>query len=294
VFTVDVEEYFQVHAFEGLVAREAWDSFPSRVERNTGAVLDTLDRWGARGTFFVLGWVAKRHPRLVRRIAQSGHEVASHGWSHRKVTSLTPEEFRKEVRSSRNLLEDLTGTRIWGFRAPSFSVVPGVEWAFDVLLEEGYRYDSSVFPVHRLGNCFPGAPREPHLLVRPSGELLELPMATLTVGGLSVPAAGGAYFRHWPYQLVRQAFRQLSAKGGPGVFYIHPWEVDPGQPRLAVGPLARLRHYRGLARTAAALERLLGEFAFTSAAVRFGLAESKTGPDPAWGIPLVRGEYAVR
>jgi polysaccharide deacetylase family protein (PEP-CTERM system associated) len=266
LFSIDVEEHFQANAFDRVVSREDWDRQPSRVEGNTERLLDLLGRTGARATCFVLGWVAERHPALVRRIAAEGHEVASHGWWHRRIGSLTPQELRQEVRDSKRLLEDLTGTPVVGFRAPSFSIIPGREWAFDVLLEEGYTYDSSLFPIRRPDYGYPASPVIPHEIRRPSGVLLEIPMATAWVFGMRIPAAGGGYLRQLPYALIQRAARDAVARRQPGMFYIHPWEVDPGQPRFPVGLLTRVRHYGGLEKTLGHLERLLTEFRFTSVA----------------------------
>ena len=263
-FTVDVEEHFQVSAFEGYVSRADWDSYESRVRRNVDRLLEILDRHECHGTFFVLGWIAERHPNVVRSISACGHEIASHGWDHRRVTDLTPEEFRGSVRRSKHTLEVLSGAPVLGYRAPSFSIVPGREWALDILIEEGYRYDSSLFPIPRPGYGYASAPREPHQLTRPTGTLLELPPATLRWMGWNLPAAGGAYFRIFPYGLVGAAFRQAERRGVPATFYVHPWEIDPDQPRLAVPTGARLRHYTGLHRTPPRLRRLLSEFRFTS------------------------------
>ena len=285
IFTVDVEEYFQVNAFEGVVARADWGSFPSRVERSVDVLLDRLARHEATGTFFVLGWVAERHPQLVRRIAEAGHEVGSHGWWHRRVTSLTPAEFRDDVRTSRALLQDVSGQAVLGFRAPSFSIVPGWEWAFDVLLEEGYAYDSSLFPIRRPGYGYPAALPHPHAIERQAGTLIELPLATTTWMGLRVPAAGGGYFRHFPYALTRRAFSRCAAAGIPGVFYIHPWEIDPEQPRLDVPRLTRVRHYRGLGGTLARLDRLLGDFRFTSVARHLAQRTAGGGGRPHAVLP---------
>jgi polysaccharide deacetylase family protein (PEP-CTERM system associated) len=285
IFTVDVEDYFQVNAFDCAVNRKDWEEFPSRVERSTDIILDLLQRKGMAGTFFTLGWVARKAPALVRRIIAAGHEVASHGWWHRKVTDLTPEEFREEVRSSKAILEDVSGQRVYGFRAPSFSIVLGREWAFDILLEEGYRYDSSLFPIRRPGYGYPSADPYPHLILRPAGALLELPPATTLIAGVRVPAAGGGYFRHLPYGLFHRAFGRLQRRGVSGMFYIHPWELDVDQPRLAVPLLARLRHYGGLHRTLPRLERILSEFRFTSVARRFDINPSLTG-DPGWAAAL--------
>ena len=272
-FTVDVEEHFQVSAFEPSVPRDAWPGMPSRVAGNVDRLLAALDRRGARGTFFVLGLVAERSPEVVRAIAAAGHEVASHGWDHRRVTHLRPEEFRESVRRSRVVLEDLSALPVVGFRAPSFSIVPGLEWALDILLEEGYRYDSSLFPVRRPGYGYGGGRRDPHQLMRPAGALDEFPPATVRWLGWTLPAAGGAYFRIFPYELVRRALRDCERRGVAGTFYIHPWEVDPEQPRLPGSVTARLRHYTGLRRTAARLERLLSEFRFGTIAERLPALE---------------------
>ncbi len=270
-FTVDVEEHFQVLALAPYVARERWDTLESRVDGNVRRLLDLLERHDARATFFTLGWVAERQPQMVRAIAAAGHEVASHGYDHRRVTEQTPEQFRESVRRTKALLEDLAGTPCLGFRAPSYSIVTGTEWALDVLLEEGYRYDSSLFPVRRPGYGYAGGGRDPHWLDRPAGRLLEVPPATLRRFGLNLPAAGGAYFRLLPYGLVQAALHDAERRGVPGTFYVHPWEYDAEQPRFRVSAFTRLRHYGGLERSWARLERLLGEFAFTSIQAGAGL-----------------------
>jgi polysaccharide deacetylase family protein (PEP-CTERM system associated) len=277
-FTVDVEDYFQVTAFDRVVSRESWDSLPSRVERSTDLLLDLLGARGIQGTFFTLGWVARKHPDLVRRIAAAGHEIASHGWWHRRVTTLTPEQFREDLRESKADLEAVSGQQVLGFRAPSFSIVPGHEWAFDVLLEEGFRYDSSLFPIRRPDYGYPAAPPVPHIIRRRSGSLLELPLATTSFAGLRIPAAGGGYLRQLPYAMIRRAFREWGAAGVPAMFYIHPWEVDPEQPRLPVSALTRLRHYGGLERTMPRLKRLLDDFRFCPVRRRFGAALASSDP----------------
>lgn len=266
LFSIDVEEHYQANAFDRVISREAWPRQPSRVVDNTVRLLELLGRRGARATCFVLGWVAERQPDLIRRIVAEGHEVASHGWWHRRITELTPDQLRQEVRDSKRVLEDLTGQPVRGFRAPSFSIVPGGEWAFDVLLEEGYTYDSSLFPIRRPGYGYPGAPPVPHEIRRPAGTLLEIPMATVSVFGWKLPAAGGGYLRQLPYWLTRAAAAEAERRRVPGMFYVHPWEVDPGQPRLPAGWLTRFRHYRGLDRMLPRLERLLSEVRFVSVA----------------------------
>lgn len=265
IFSVDVEEHFQVSAFERYIDRRRWSALPSRVVANTNALLELLARHDVRGTFFILGWVARRNPELVRRIAGGGHEVASHGSAHDRVTTLRPAEFRGDVRDARSLLEEITGERVIGYRAPSFSIVPGREWALEILVEEGYAYDSSLFPVQRRGYGYSGTPMHPHWMKLQAGRLAEFPPATVRWGPMSVPAAGGGYFRQFPYGVTAMAFRQHAALGHPGMFYIHPWEIDPEQPRVAAPLLTRVRHYRGLSQTMARLERLLTDFPFQPA-----------------------------
>ncbi len=270
---MDVEEHFQVSAFEPFVPRDLWDRLESRVARNVTALLELLSQHNASATFFVLGWVAERQPEVVRAIARAGHEVASHGWDHRRVTQQTAEEFRDSVRRTKAALEALTGSPVLGFRAPSFSIVPGREWALDILLEEGHRYDSSLFPVRRPGYGYAAGRRDPHRLERAGGRLWEVPPATWRVAGVNLPAAGGAYFRLFPYGLVRAALMDCQRRGVPGTFYIHPWELDPAQPRMAAPWATRVRHYGGLQRTEARLRRLLAEFRFSSIAPRLDLSD---------------------
>lgn len=261
-FTVDVEEYFHVTAFTSRVTFADWDRLPTRVADAVDRLLDLLADRDTRGTFFVLGWVARRHPDVVRRIARAGHEIASHGWDHRRIPEQSARAFRESVRRTKRLLEDLTGRPVLGFRAPSFSIVPGYEWALDVLIAEGHWYDSSLVPVHRPGYGYPRGAADLHALVRASGRLVEVPPATLRRWGVNLPAGGGAYFRILPYALVRAALLECERRGVSGTFYIHPWELDPEQPRLAVPWPTRLRHYTGIPRVAARLERLLAEFRF--------------------------------
>ncbi len=261
-FTVDVEEYFQVKALESVISPDEWLSRPSRVARSIDALLGSLDRHGVRGTFFVLGWLAEHRPEVVRAISDAGHEIASHGFRHERVTTLNPETFREDLRSSKRMLEDLIGRIVLGYRAPSFSIIPGCEWAFDVLIEEEYRYDSSIFPIRRRGYGYPAAPRGPHIIERPCGVLAEFPLATTRFFNYPIPAAGGGYLRQFPIAVIRRAFRQASERCEPATFYIHPWEIDPGQPRLPVSALNRVRHYRGLAYTLDRIESLLEEFSF--------------------------------
>src|ERR1700730_11172458 len=206
-FTVDVEEYFQVKALESVVRRVDWLSRPTRIAGSIDALLGILDRHSVRGTFFVLGWLAEHRPEVVVAIAAAGNEVSSHGFWHERVTGLNRDSFREDVRSSKHALEDLVGNEVLGYRAPNFSIVPGREWAFDVLIEEGYHYDSSLFPIRRRGYGYPSAQRGPHVIARSSGRLAEFPLATTSIFNYPIPAAGGGYLRHFPLAVIRRAFR---------------------------------------------------------------------------------------
>jgi polysaccharide deacetylase family protein (PEP-CTERM system associated) len=276
-FTVDVEEYFQVRALRSVVLRDEWLSRPSRVAKSVDDLLACLDRHGARGTFFLLGWIARYRPEVVRSIANAGHEIASHGFWHEQVTALERDAFLDDVRSSKCELEDVTGSEVLGYRAPSFSIIPGWEWAFDALIEAGYRYDSSLFPIRRRGYGYPSALRTPHVIRRPCGTLAEFPLATTKILGYSVPAAGGGYLRQFPLAVIRRAFREANERGESATFYIHPWEIDPEQPRLAVSRLNRIRHYRGLNCALQRIECLLEEFSFGGIASYLPTIESQAG-----------------
>lgn len=290
--SVDVEDYFQVSAFEHLAAREHWDRFESRVCRNTDRLLAIFDEVGVRATFFVLGWVAERFPDLVRRIAAQGHEIASHGYAHRLVYEQTRDEFRDDVRRARAVLESVAGVPVFGFRAPSYSIVAGSMWALDVLIEEGHSYDSSIFPIHHDRYGAPNAPRHWHLLKRPGGALWEVPPSTIRVGRVNLPIAGGGYFRILPYCWTQWGVSRLNrVERRPAVFYVHPWELDPEQPRLPAAPWTRLRHYFNLSRTTDRLMRLLSAFRFDSIGALLGLfpttssIPSPAATLPAWNVP---------
>lgn len=270
-FTVDVEEYFQVSALAPYIPRSRWEVMPGRVDVGVRILLDMLSEHGVLGTFFVLGWIAQRAPRLVQEIAERGHEIASHGSDHRPVTDLNRAQFRDSVRSSKSILEDVTARPVFGYRAPNFSIVRGTEWALEILVEEGYRYDSSLFPVRRKRSGFVGGERDPHRLEFDAGAIDEMPPATIQIGNVVLAAGGGAYFRHLPYAVVRTALRAAERRGAAGTFYIHPWELDPAQPRVATTWRTRLRHYGGLSRTAPRLERLLAEFRFQPITTTLGL-----------------------
>ena len=262
--TVDVEDYYQVSAFEGVIDRARWPEHESRVERNTRLVMDVLAARGVRATFFTLGWVADRHPALLREVAARGHEIASHGYEHRLLTSLTPDSFRADLRRTSDAIERACGIRVRGFRAPSFSVGSGNLWVFDVLREEGYLFSSSVFPVRHDRYGIPDFPRRPVVLRGVDGRTLwEFPMTTKRVFGRNLPVAGGGWMRLLPGVVMRRALARENAAGAPTIVYLHPWELDPGQPRIDAAPRgAKFRHYLHLDRMRGRLERLLETFRY--------------------------------
>lgn len=261
--SIDVEEYFQVGAFEKILDRADWDRHESRVEESTDRILGLLADRGVRATFFVLGWIAARHRGLVSRIVAGGHEVASHGWDHARVFTLTAEEFRQDLRRARAAIEDAAGAAVAGYRAPSFSIDRRTPWAHPILAEEGYAYSSSVSPIAHDHYGWREAPRFAWRPVAGS-PLVELPVTTVELGGRRFAAAGGGFFRLYPYALSRWAVQRLNrADRRPAVVYLHPWEVDPGQPRIAGAPLkSRLRHYARLGAMEAKLARLVDDFAW--------------------------------
>ena len=262
-FTVDVEDYFHVAALAAAVPRESWSSRECRVEQNMEQLLALLAERGVTGTFFVLGWVAERYPRLVRRIAAAGHEVACHGYSHQLIYEQTLEAFREETARAKHLLEDALGAPVHGYRAASFSVIRRTLWALDTLIDLGFHYDSSIFPIRHDRYGIPDASPEPGRVTAPSGrELVEFPMVPASVFGMKVPVCGGGYFRIFPYWLTRAGLRQINRRGRAFPFYLHPWEIDPEQPRIRVGALSRFRHYTNLHRCEARLHRVLTEFPF--------------------------------
>jgi polysaccharide deacetylase family protein (PEP-CTERM system associated) len=261
--TIDVEDYFHVSAFDGVLPRTEWESLESRVCANTERLLDIFAEYEVRGTFFVLGWVAERFPALVRRIALAGHEIASHGFAHRLIYDQTPAAFREDVRRAKGVLEDAGGRIVNGYRAPSYSITPRSLWALDVLLEEGYRYDSSIFPIRHDRYGIPVSARSPYVIERSTGTLVEVPGSTATAGPFNLPIAGGGYFRILPYWWTRWGIARVNqVEGRAAVFYLHPWEIDPEQPRLRAGRLSSFRHYRNLDATEGRLRRLLTDFRF--------------------------------
>ena len=263
--TFDVEEYFHAEVFAGVVRREQWSTLESRVERTTERLLEVLAETGTQATFFVLGWVAERHPDLVRAIAAQGHEVACHGYGHEMITRQSRSEFTEDIYRAKATVEEAAGVAVTGYRAPTFSVVRETLWSLEVLAESGFRYDSSIFPIVHDRYGIPDAPRFPHRLDAGRGlEITEFPLSTVTRFGWRFPVAGGGYFRLFPYAVTRWALRQLNVREGqPAMVYLHPWEIDPGQPRLPVGRAAQLRHSVNTRATAAKLRRLLRDFAFS-------------------------------
>lgn len=261
--TIDVEDYFHVSVFEGVVSRDSWDVQESRVVASTSRLLDLLAARQVRATCFVLGWVAERFPEIVRRIVADGHEVASHGYWHRLVYDQSPASFREDVGRARRAIEDAAGRAVKGYRAPSFSITARSLWALEILAEEGYAYDASIFPIRHDRYGIPGAPRHACRLAVGAGSLTEVPASTVRVLGATLPVAGGGYFRLLPYWWTRWGISRVNRREQrPVVFYLHPWEIDPDQPRLPASRLGRFRHYRNLHLTEARLGALLREFAF--------------------------------
>jgi polysaccharide deacetylase family protein (PEP-CTERM system associated) len=285
--TIDVEDYFQVSAFETIVHRPEWQRYPLRVGENTRRILDILDEKGTTATFFILGWVAEREPSLVREIHGRGHEVACHGYGHQRVPNQTRHEFRDDIRKSKGILEDLIGKPVVGYRAPSYSISLNTLWAFDELVETGYLYDSSVFPVRHDYYGIPNWPRFPFFVARgddgvwspdtavssrnstascSSPKLLEIPITTVRIAGKNLPISGGGYFRLFPYLLSHWGLQRINlAEKRPFVFYLHPWEIDPDQPRMmGIGMKTRFRHYLNLCKTEQRFRKLLADFKFST------------------------------
>jgi len=262
-FSIDVEDYFQVSGFEKDIRREDWEKFECRVVESTQRILRLLTRHNVKATFFVLGWVADRYPELVTEIAAAGHELASHSYWHRLVYKLSAEEFRADLCRSRDAIQQAVDQPIAGYRAPSFSITRKSLWALDVLAEEGFNYDSSVFPTRHPRYGIPGARRDIHAIETKHGQLWEFPPAVGKYGGVNMAVAGGGYFRLYPLRFTCHALRAINHSGAPFVFYVHPWEVDPQQPRLRAGTWAsRFRHYVNLASTERKLDELLSRFRF--------------------------------
>lgn len=286
--TIDVEDYFHVSVFDGLVPRHQWDRFESRVCANTEKLLKIFDETGVRSTFFVLGWVAERHPQLVRRIASAGHEIASHGYEHRLIYDQTPSAFRNDVRKAKQILEEAGGRQVLGYRAPSYSVTPKSLWALDVLLEEGYRYDSSIFPIRHDRYGIPLSARAPYPIERRAGRLIEVPGSATRLGPMNLPVAGGGYFRILPYWWTRWGIARVNKlERRPAIFYLHPWEIDPDQPRLKAGRLGRFRHYRHLGETESRLRQLLTDFRFDTVQALISKPEATVPSGAAVALPYL-------
>jgi len=258
--TIDVEDYFQVSAFEQVFQRGDWDGIPSRIPQNVEKILLLLERHNIRATFFTLGWIAVTFPRVINDIVEAGHEIASHGWSHLRLTDLTPDQFHADVTSTRKLLQDISGQAVLGFRAPSFSVTPDTLWAYEKIFDAGYSYSSSIFPINHDLYGIPKAPRTPFILEETG--IIEIPLTTVRMLGRNYPFSGGGWFRLMPYSLFRYGLKKVNnAEKLPGVFYFHPWELDPQQPRQHNLPAkTSFRHYLNLEKTKRRLEYLLDDF----------------------------------
>jgi polysaccharide deacetylase family protein (PEP-CTERM system associated) len=278
--TIDVEDYFHVSGFADTVRPEQWTGMASRIEANTHRVLDILADADVRATFFVLGWVAEHFPRLVQAIQEAGHEIGCHSYAHRLIYNQTPDEFRADLRRARVVIEDATGQPVAAYRAPSFSLTLQSLWALEILVEEGFRYDSSIYPTHHDRYGLTESPLEPYRLGLAAGELWEYPMPVWRCFGYPLPVGGGGYFRLYPYALTRFCLNAINRDGRPFAAYVHPWEVDPDQPRVQASRLAGFRHYVNLRRTETRLARLLRDFAFgplSDSLARY-LGEGSGGP----------------
>lgn len=259
--TIDVEDYFQVNAFTSQIRFDQWDNYPLRVDGNTRRILEVLDKFSFKATFFILGWVAERLPRLVREIGARGHEIACHGYGHELIYTIGPERFRADIRRAKQILEDIGGVHVHGYRAPSYSITKQSLWAFDILLEEGFSYDSSIFPVYHDTYGIPDAPRFPYVITRQAGTICEFPLTTLSLRWgakeYRLPIAGGGYLRLLPAELIRWGVARINqVENQPAVLYFHPWEIDPEQPRINASWKSCFRHYLNLHRTEGKLEYL--------------------------------------
>lgn len=263
--TVDVEDYYQVAAFFDKVKASEWDSHESRVQANTQKILNMFDRYNHKATFFILGWVAERHPDIVKDIYSKGHEVACHGYSHQLIYNQSPELFKEETVKAKKILEEIIQQPVNGYRAASYSITKNSLWALDILAEAGFTYDSSIFPVRHDRYGIPGAEDKPHVLTTPAGhKLVEFPITTKPIFGYRLPVGGGGYFRIYPYSFSRMALKSINRKQQPFIFYLHPWEVDPDQPRIEASWLSKFRHYNNLGKCEQRLENLLQDFRFST------------------------------
>jgi polysaccharide deacetylase family protein (PEP-CTERM system associated) len=262
--TIDVEEIFQVHALSDVVKIENWDGFASSVESNTSIILEILSENDTKATFFCLGWIAREHGPLIRRICDDGHEIACHGYNHQVIYNQTPDAFRKDVAESKKIIEDITGKPVLGYRAPTYSITEKTLWALDIIDELGFAYDSSIFPVHHDNYGIPSAPRFPYRIE--GGNLAEFPISTMKLGNINFPIAGGGYFRLFPYMLTKLGLKTIEREGKPFVFYIHPWEFNPDSLKIEGLPvLSGFRTYVNLSRTQGRFRKLISDFSFTTA-----------------------------
>jgi polysaccharide deacetylase family protein (PEP-CTERM system associated) len=288
--TIDLEDYYQVSAFANQVATEQWDAFDSRIQNNTAKLLDILAESGKSATFFTLGWVAEKYAKLVRQVAEAGHEVACHSNVHRRVYSMSAKEFRDDTLAAKRAIQEACGTPVRGYRAPSFSITANSLWAFETLAELGFAYDSSIFPIKHPDYGWPRAPRDPFVIVTQSGNITEFPLPTLELGGIHAPLGGGAYLRLLPYEYTRWGIRYLNdAESRPACVYLHPWELDSTQPRMNGDFTARMRHYFGLRGVTSKFRRLLNDFDFDALEVlvrEFEDGASTDLPDPRNEVPL--------
>jgi len=294
--SIDVEDYFQVTAFDRYVNRDRWDEYPLRVEGNTSRVLDILGMYGVRATFFVLGWVAERLPRLVRMIGECGHEIACHGYGHEVIYRIGPQRFREDIRRARSILEDITGEPVRGYRAPSYSITGKSLWALEILVEEGFSYDSSIFPIVHDIYGIPGGERFPHMISTQSGRIREFPISTLSlkIGGWQtrIPIAGGGYMRLFPVCLLKRAVQHINdVEEQPAVIYFHPWEIDPEQPRIKACLKSRFRHYLNLDGTESKIRTLLENFRFSTVEAVLGECGLARGRHPV--IDLTKEEERI-
>lgn len=264
--TVDVEDYFQVSAFADSIDQKEWDNRPLRVEKNTHRLLDLFDEYQYQATFFILGWVAERKKDLVLEIAKRGHEIACHGYSHQLVYNQSPEVFQEETIRAKSILEEITQQQVRGYRAASYSITEKSQWALDILAEAGFVYDSSIFPVRHDRYGMPDTPEHPYRLQTPAGNsIIEFPLSTAKIINYRLPVAGGGYFRLYPYWLSRMGLRQINRQHKPFIFYLHPWEIDPDQPKIAASWFSRFRHYNNLDKCESRLRNLMTDFQFGTA-----------------------------
>jgi len=262
ILTIDVEDYFQVENFKKRVKFSDWDKYEMRVQANTEKILSILGGSNSKATFFVLGWVAEKLPHLVKKISDAGHEIASHGYGHDLIYERTPEEFKDDLLRSRTILEDIIKRRVSGYRAPSWSVTKKSLWAIDILMEERYSYDSSVFPIYSDHGGLASAKRFPHRIYNHKNSIWELPISTVKIFGLNVPFSGGGYFRLLPYRFIKRSIEKINREGNPVIIYLHPWEFDAEQPRIMSDPISGFRHYVNIEKTERKLHMLLEGFDF--------------------------------